>query len=340
MKKNILGLFVLVFFLPCVVIADTTENNFDPLEFCPQLYIASYSSAYKGTPETCKKVWDYYLKTNNYCGLALMSFNGQGEQPVSSQKALIYAQKLPEDDDYSRDDYDMGGCTRDNVLSLLKSSTADDRPLTYTDVAEHDRVFDESQYAALSFQSYVYKAKHGIFPLTKKINPQQMSAFEILWKNYLSLLDQIDQAYPDYDIPGKMNWEDIVTYKEGWLQDFQDDITKLLVTSPPLAPTTQATVDSLDKQLNITYKKVYKLYATSAAGTSGNEQDLINFERAWLKYRDAYIQFVEQYYNGRYKPDDVRLAYLAILTKDQIDTLNEWIGDIKDMQDEQSDTKQ
>jgi uncharacterized protein YecT (DUF1311 family) len=334
MKKIFIFSSILFVFFTSSAWANLDTVN--PAQLCPQLYTDNLNE--HGSEENCKIVWNYYEKNNNYCGLALMSFNGQGGQQKNIQNAKMYANKLPKSEPQTFEDVlNSGmevGCNKAKVLYNIQDENG---VLTYENIANNVVGWDDEveennghnetiQNYLNYFQGEVLKTLHVLAPLNKKLNKEQAAAFQILWDEYKNFLDRVGDAVPSTCESGNPdNMDGIIQDSEMLLQDFQENIVEVITTSQPLQKITHAEFIAADKQLNVQYKKLKKY---------PNSSDLKAFELVWIQYRDSYLHFAELYYSNKNMPEEIKISVLTTLTKEQANLLKGWVEDIKDSEKE------
>ena len=330
-------LYITLFLLsyPCALFA--AAFNFDDMDdamkLCPQLFVGNYSGAdakYNGSVENCRKVWDQYAQTKNYCGLAIMSFRGEGGQTPSVTNAIKYAKKLTN----SVRQETNAGCSKNILLSYLntflkeepntvnyESLTINTHELSSADIgginAQHD----------LTIRQYYTEQKVNAF--IKRLPKEQEKEFSIVWKNYQNFVDSYDNAYPQPCNPnalsGVLGSENVRRYGiddyNVVVEDFQNVVKNFEQPSVIAATPSPTSVAALDNQLNVAYKKLINTEKRMAI----NHKNMILLERSWVKYKESYINFAKLYYNGRISPNEITLSATASLTKRQLDVLNNLI---------------
>jgi|GEM_PF-2354204 len=323
MKK--LGLYLLGLFLSSLSMANSkiASATLNPLELCPQLYIDG-NLAYKGDTADCKKVWQHYVKNQDYCGMALMTARGEGGQKADIEAAKRYARQMI---DHTEKETELG-CSQENLLAKLENKQADQ--LNYLELRAGVDVGHTIDLLSFDYLSEIlhFATEHKMASFVKELSQEQARAFQKVWQQYNVYTKRFYENYPmpcvaaDFGTLSGMQYSNPA--KDNLENNFQQQIQILAQQTLNIPKASE--VMALDKQLNASYKRLLEL----GKNNQTEPEQLINIERAWLKYQQAYLHFAQAYYANRYKKADIDLAVTASLTKTQITVLNEVSNTIKD----------
>ncbi len=166
-------------------------------------------------------------------------------------------------------------------------------------------------------QAKLDKAKRNIAyqKIIGKWAASERLAFEkmlILWQAYLKArIDEIDQS-------GMARAVMVVEDQENMEKNFLSDLTDF--EKGRLPQFSEQDNVRTDQELNIEYKKIQGIKEEEFYGTVTKENIKLA-QRAWLKYRDAWIVFAKQKY-----PSVAEVSWKAKLTKERVALLQEFIN--------------
>ncbi len=307
---------------------------------CRQIYLSD--PKVPGTEEQCKKNWDYFSKINANCALAIMALNGLGGQPANPQKALEYANKIKNSDNANDDicgvNIDLAEdeiTTRliDDIKTIISDPQAG--KLSYCDLVV--RPNEESICQQWYLKDHLDALNDKLKRSANTLSSNQDAAFSDIFNKYLLFVKQDNKTrliLGQFQGSGYAMWSN---NSEAIMWNYYEHAMNNLLKHYPDSLKTQSSLKNLDEQLNHSYKTLIKLIEQIPSSNSRKKQLQLT-QRAWLRYRDAYVHFAQLYYGNQYKEPDIKQITTAYLTRRRLAELNDQVQTVNgNLQDKDED---
>ena len=200
----------------------------------------------------------------------------------------------------------------DHVASLAKSNDPSKPKFDFCD--DITSGFMEGFCAARSSELQDQKRSNSLESVTASFNSEQHKLFNLLLRTQEAYAEA--HARGEIDLSGTARAMFQIDAEDTLKEDFIEALHIFEAGKYPSA--SQADYAEADEKLNAAFRN-----AMSSAEKSKNDYGAVqpdgirNAERAWLKYRDAFINFTKARY-----PDVPPAAWLTLLTKDRISILD------------------